>query len=664
MSCHSEPRQHHPARRADIQSLRALAIALVVAAHAHLSGFQGGFVGVDVFFVLSGFLISGLILTEVKSTGHFRAFAFYTRRLKRLLPALLFVLLSVAAITWMVAISGEHHDASAGRAATLWLSNFYFAARVINYFAADHGPNLFLHTWSLAVEEQFYLVWPWLVIFLYGIWRWQGRPMSHKRLAVGLVLTAAASLAIGVYWADTDLEAGFYLMPGRIWEFALGALTFMLVEHLESGFLAWLDRLRGRSIFNVLGWLVILTASTVYTTHLRYPGAWALLPCMGAALVLLDAPQRRPSSIVSAIMLRQRGIQWVGDISYSLYLWHWPVLILGSRLLGDSVLDRSALVMLGLALSAFTFSMIENPIRRLKLSNPAKILAPSLLAMAIGYIAMGVWHDAAVNMLHTPAQKRIIVARLDLPVIYDNTKCDTWFHSAQVVACRFGPQHAAHTAAMFGDSILAQWFPAVAKVYLKKPDWNLVVLTKSACPASEIDYFYDKIKRQYKVCDIWRRHAIKALVRLHPDTVIMGSSDYRFTARQWIAGTKATLDSLSPAAGEVVVMSPTPELGFNGPDCLSIRAERPDWLRSSTRCVRRIQTGHGYAIYSLLKVAARPFRNVHVIDMRRAVCPHNICRAQFDSTIAYRDKRHLTASFIDSLEPALRARLRSTGVLQ
>lgn len=326
---HQENKKTHPSlpRRADLQSLRALAIAIVVGAHAHIPWMQGGYVGVDVFFVLSGYLISGLILNEVETTRRFNALAFYARRLKRLLPALLLVLLLVAGIGWMLTSPlQQREDAAAGRAAALWLSNFYFSARIINYFSAGLGGNLFLHTWSLAVEEQFYLIWPWLMLFLLGVWSWQGAPFSRKRLAIGLGLVFIASLTLGVYWAQADVEAGFYLMPGRAWEFALGALIFLLRQVLDHSApaqhrsAALLNRWRGRSRLNAAGWFVILAVTALYPDDLRYPGLWALLPSLGAAMILLDSPERHASSSCSRLMLRNSALQVLGNLSYSLYL--------------------------------------------------------------------------------------------------------------------------------------------------------------------------------------------------------------------------------------------------------------------------------------------------------------------------------------------------------
>ncbi len=653
-------------RRADIQSLRALAIGLVVAAHAHLRLIAGGYIGVDVFFVLSGYLISGLVLREVESTGRFQAWQFYARRLKRLLPAMLLVLLSVAVVGWLlISPEWQRNDAGAGQAASIWLSNFYFAARVINYFSSSINNNLFLHTWSLAVEEQFYLVWPWSLLFLYGIWQWQGAPMSYKRLATGLGIVAAVSLAIGVYWSHTNVDAGFYLMPGRVWEFALGALTFLLRKAMEKGRFARIGQWRGRSLLNTTGWLLILLASVIYGDDLRYPGLWALLPCLGALLVLLDAPEKQPTSLFSRLVLRQPFLQFVGDISYSLYLWHWPVLILGNQIFGSGALTEVSLVALSITLASMTYYAVERPIHRAPLRNSVNVLLPSVVGAALGFFIMGAWQNAAVNLMKEPAQARIIAAAWNVPKIYDQRGCDTWYHSAKVIPCGYGPTNARHTAVMFGDSVLAQWFPAVAHIFLHMPGWRLVVLTKSSCPAAQVSYYYNMIKAKYTVCDSWRQHALGFIVQLHPDVVIMGSSRYYdFSSAQWINGTRAVLNRLSPAAHAVVIMRPTPRLGFNGLDCIAAQTNWPDWLPQFRHCERPLKPPSSQGALESLKQAAKPYPNVRVIDLSDAICPDGICRARLGSTIVYRDGLHMTASFVRSLAPILRRSLQTNGILQ
>lgn len=648
-------------RRADLQAIRALAIGLVVAAHAHVPYLQGGYVGVDVFFVLSGYLISGLILTEIETRRRFDAWAFYSRRLKRLLPALLTMLFVIAGIAWMLASpQRQGADAEAGQAATLWLSNFYFAAQVVNYFSVGDAGNLFLHTWSLAVEEQFYLAWPWLMLFLLGVWRWQGGLFSRKRLTSGLLTVAALSLLWSTYFAQVNTEVDFYLMPSRVWEFALGALTMLLRQRLDNDAdaLCWLQAWRGRSVLNGIGLVLILLAAVVYTDNLRYPGLWALLPAVGTALILLDAPEKNRNSLFSKFLLAQPVVQFIGDISYSLYLWHWPMLILAIDVFGSSAWTRLAAVVIGVILAIVSYYAIERPIHLAKLRYSWHVIVPSVLAMAVGFGVMGVWQNNVKQLLVSPGQLRIEMAAMDLPRLYRVPGCDTWYHSAKVEACVFGSRNAAHTVVMFGDSVLAQWFPAIAEIYLRQPGWRLVVLTKSACSASKVSYFYPRIKSMYTVCDIWRQRAVEVMQRLRPDVIFMGSTHYDFTAKQWISGTRSVLDRLSPAAHSVVILSATPELGFDGLRCLSMRAHWPKWLPIEKHCSRTIKPVTKHSVLTLLRTAAKPYANVHVIDMRSHICPDDRCHAELHGHIVYRDGQHLTATFIKTLAQPLRQSLQ------
>lgn len=638
--------------RADIQSLRALAVLLVVAAHAQLPGLAGGYIGVDVFFVLSGYLISGLILREVEATRHFDPWRFYARRLKRLLPAMLLVYLCTAIVARVVASPQQQMgDAAAGQAATIWLSNFYFSSLTVNYFSAGENSNLFLHTWSLAVEEQFYLVWPWLLLYLYGFWKWLGAVMSRKRLAIGLGFVAAVSLLISAYLAYSHVEDGFYLMPGRVWEFALGALSFLLRRACEEGRVGRLEQLRGRSLLNTMGWLSIMLAAVFYSDHLRYPGLWALLPCIGAVLVLLDAPQKTPEGRVSRLMLRQPQLQFIGNISYGLYLWHWPVLGLGTQLFGSGALARLGLVTLCIGLAAATYYAFENPIHRAPIRNTPTVLIPSAFAMTLGFFAMWAWQSEANGLLKLPEQAKIQAAKFDIPHIY-SLDCDTWYHSAELSACAYGPDDVKHTAVMFGDSVLAQWFPAISEIYLGKPGWRLIVLTKSACPASQVSFYYDRIKAMFEVCDLWRQRALSYIEQLRPEVVIMGSDQYGFSSNQWITGTRAVLDHLSRASRSVFIMSPTPALGFDGPNCLSREANLPHWSPQYGHCESKVEPPSGQAILGTLNQAAELYANVRVIDLSDSVCPDRLCSARFQAGIRFRDGKHLTASFVQSIAPA------------
>ena len=652
----------HLARRPDIQSLRALAIALVVASHAGVPWLQGGFVGVDVFFVLSGYLISGLIITEIERTGRLDLIAFYARRMRRLFPTLAVVLLVTGYLAWnCLGLAQQRFDADAASAATLWMSNFFFASRVQGYFTALAQSNIYMHTWSLSVEEQFYFLWPAMLMLFFGYWKWQSRRFSRKGLAQGLLFMGALSLALCVYWARSDADLGFYLMPGRVWEFTTGALVFLLRDHCDRADVAVVGALRGRSLLNGLGLALVTLSAVFYTGALHYPGVWALTPVTGTALVLLDAPERAPRSPVSAMLLNAPAVLLLGDMSYSLYLWHWPLLVLGRSVLGANAWVNLLALALSVALAWSTTVLLERPLLRSGLRRKHAVFAGALLSAGALTLSAHAWSGEIDAMEQSPAQMAIRGAELDLPSLYNRLDCDTWTRSSAAHECVFGPAHARHTIVMLGDSVLAQWFPAVRKIYLSRPGWRLVVLTKSACPAVNEPIYYDRIHAIYTVCSDWRAKAIHAIVALHPDIVLMGSTIYGFTDAQWIDGTRSVLRSLGRAAGEVLIMAPTPELGFNGLDCLSANAAWPAWLPEARQCINARSVADADRVQKLLERASTPFANVRVIDMQSSVCPGGVCRARLRGRIVYRDAMHLTGTFVRSLAPELQ---RSIGEAQ
>lgn len=649
--------------RNDIQSLRAFAIALVVAAHAEIRGLQGGFVGVDVFFVLSGYLISGLILSELETTKNFNVWRFYANRFKRLLPGLLLMLLATsAAAYWLANPWQQIRDATTAQAATLWLSNFYFASRTIEYFSSGLDAYLYLHTWSLAIEEQFYLFWPWSIMFLLAVWRYQGTLFSRKRLVIGLVLVFGSSLTLNVYLSQFSPEAGFYLMPGRVWEFTLGAFAFLVRQACNAGTVAWLDALRGRSLLNSMGIALILIAALWYSDSLSYPGLWALLPCVGTVLILLDAPERRDSSRMSTLLLRQRGILFLGDISYSLYLWHWPLLKLGNEIIGTTPEIRAGLICLSLITATLAYKWIENPLHRLSVHPPVKIWLSATVCVAGSFFCLAAWENAARDLTQTPAQKRIQFAKLDVPDIYLDD-CDTWFHSSELSVCSYGKQTASHTLVLFGDSVAAQWFDAIKKEYVEARGWKLIVLTKSSCPVENVSFYYERIKSMYAVCDEWRKKAVAYINEVHPELVIMGSSNYGFTSKQLANGIDTTLKMISKSSDAIAVIVPTPRLGFDGPACLSKKVNWPSWLIQKDSCVTALDRNAQGQLKKSLKIGVSQFSNVEVIDLDELVCPDGICRAMINNTVVFRDSLHLTSRYVKSISPMFVQIIKAPGVL-
>jgi len=643
--------------RGDIEGLRAVAILLVVAAHAGVPWLNGGYVGVDVFFVLSGYLITALLVQEVQATGGVQLLDFYARRLRRLLPALLFMVICTigAAATLLAPFEQLEQTVTAG-AASIWLSNVYFAFMKLDYFGPAADTNLFLHTWSLGVEEQFYLFWPAFLMLLLGAWRWQGGGKNFLRLRQGLRVTAAFGLILSVFLTYAQPAWAFYLMPSRAWQFALGALSFLgsMEENWgrPSGMagVSWHGRLQG--FLALSGWaglILILLSAMLLDAHTAYPSGWALLPSIGAAAVLLSGLTPSPASVGSILSLPP--LQAIGRVSYSWYLWHWPVLLLGATLgTYAEPLCRASLVAVSLALAILSNRVVEEPFRRsAKLSGRPRLTLMASSLLMIGTLALSAgWMRATHSWFQQPEQRRYKEIRFDMPVLY-SMGCDEWFRSSRVNVCQFGPEDAEHTAVLMGDSIALQWFPALFSIY-HKPNWKLVVLTKSSCPMVDEPFFYKRIGAEYSVCSAWRNAALKMVQSFSPDIVFLGSStDYPFEQDQWVSGTKRVLDVVAAAAPKVGIIRSTHRLPFDGPNCLARRNWWPPFLRKAGDCSADAGSCQETEVHGWLEQAASSYENVSVLDLNSLVCPNRRCEAERNGQIVFRDAFHLSARYVESL---------------
>jgi peptidoglycan/LPS O-acetylase OafA/YrhL len=641
--------------RADLEGLRAVAILLVVAAHAGVPWLAGGFVGVDVFFVLSGFLITGLLLQELGSRGAVRFGEFYVRRLRRLLPGLLAMVLVVGLFAAQLLAPGDQQNqAQAAASAVFWLSNIHFAFGRLDYFSSGAEGNLFLHTWSLGVEEQFYLVWPALVVWLWGR-RGGGRPHSLRRLKIGMGTIVVGSLAACVAMTYAAPRMAFYMMPLRAWQFATGALVWLYLGKSGEAL-----SVAGRQLsVKPIGWLGmvgIVVAAWKLTPDVPYPGAWALLPTLGTAAVIMAGV--RGAGVAS--VLGWRPLQALGRVSYAWYLWHWPTLLLARALYSsNSPAIRAGAVLLSLALAVLSYRLVEAPTRhrRIWLARPRMTVVVALAVMSLAAVTCLRWYNRATDLNRSPQYVRLANAHADAPIIY-GMGCDQWYTSDVLQICGFGSAEAHHTAILLGDSIAGQWFPAVARAY-DKPDWRLLVLTKSSCPMVDEPIFYSRIGRMYKECATWRTRALGYLAGIKPDAVLVGSVyTYAFTPQQWIQGSSRILHALANASGQVYVLRSTPHLPFDGPDCLAAHQGRPTWLTSVGTCSAPAGSSESNAVFRWLQQASRPYANVSLIDLNDEICPNGVCQAERGGLVVFRDSQHMTASFAESLTGALASRLQ------
>jgi len=657
--------------RPDIQGLRAIAIAIVVLAHASIPGFAGGFVGVDVFFVLSGFLITGLLVKERLETGRIRYGTFLARRLRRLLPALL-VMLLVALFLTSILLSRYEAQMQTGSFlySATWTSNFYFAFAEFDYFAALKAKDVFLHTWSLGIEEQFYVVWPWLVALTFAIAAGSSKPDRDFR---SLLAVIAAVFVIGIclslYWAHAEPLLSFYMMPSRGWQFALGAAVFACSYRSRlgrTGSGGRLDPSTTTQLAGISGLLLVIGSAVFLHADLNYPGYYALFPSFGAAL-LIHAGTGKESSTVNRV-LASRSIVWLGDRSYSLYLWHWPVLLLGGTFgLADSASGIVLLLNISILLAVTSYRVIERPFWKGRFSSapPRLVTMTSALALVASLglsqsLSAVVFKEAPASASHGEIDPR--ADRSDIFVAGLN--CDSWYHSAAVAPCVTGNNDARHTVVLIGDSIGMQWASLLPEIY-KAPDWRVLVLAKSACVIADLEYYYKPAGGTYDVCTEWRNSSIEYLEELQPDIVFIGSAATRiFSESEWVEGTERVVARLAVAARHVVIIPGTPALSFDGPSCLREPYRFTSRLHDSQYiCEEALASTFSNKVTAYLERAASEIANAHVLYLNDLVCPEQRCAARNKGgLVVFRDNQHLTASFVVAQTPTVLTRLNSIGL--
>ncbi len=645
--------------RRDLQGLRAVAILLVVLGHAGLDVLQGGFIGVDLFFVLSGYLITALLLCELERSGHLAFMPFYARRLKRLLPALIFMLTlsSALAISLLSGVEASAQLASSPYAAT-WTSNLYFVFTTVDYFDELASLDLFLHTWSLGVEEQFYLVWPIVLLLLFRIGgsKWGANQHGRRLMLSGLGIVFVATLALSLYWTVTMPQAAFYLMPSRIWQFSLGAIVYLLLRNdpLDGSRLAdCCSQLPANAMLG-MGLILITGSAIVFDSGHAYPGFWAVIPSLGAALVIMAGhtlPQGQSSLLAHPVLV------WLGDRSYSLYLWHWPIFMLGFSMgFKGQWFPTLGMLLLVLLVSALSFKFIELPFWKGRWSHakPAHILWVAVVVMSTVALVMN------YGLRQLPQSDITTVKgnqwRNDKPEIY-RIPCDAWYTHALVQPCMGGNRAGKKTVVLLGDSIGAQWFSMIPELFTK-PLWRIIVLTKSSCPMVDEDYYYPRIRRIYQVCTDWRNAVLETLERIKPDVLIMGSAaTYDYSETEWIEGSSRVFERASKAATTVFVIPGTPSLDFDGPGCIS-RHLSPEGDVDRTACLAKGRLKHVQLVAGFLGQAADKFPNVHMLDLNDLVCPGRSCNAISEAgVVVFRDIQHLTDSFVRAQIPFIRERL-------
>lgn len=641
----------HPIRN-DIQGLRALAISMVLIFHAGFPFLKGGYIGVDVFFVISGYLITRLLVIEKEKHGRINLLAFYARRIRRLLPAASVALAGTALVSFFLFSPLEQSNLIRSFfASILYVSNLWFAFQATDYLGEDTNADPFLHTWSLSVEEQFYLIWPFLILL--ATLKKTGSNHSFKlTILIGsvFVLSFVSSLIMGgLYqpWA-------FFGSPFRAWEFATGALGFLLV-HRNMQLPEPLHKL-GVSI----GIGAILLAGILYDKSTPFPGLYALLPTGGTLLVLIGDHQKNWFVDVSRIP----WVRWLGDISYSLYLWHWPLIVIPLSLTGElSLWERIGLVALSLALGSFSYKYIENPIRfnATLARSTFKGLALGATLTIFGIALTFTLRGFVKAELNTPLQKDILAARSLIPTVYLDG-CHASYTDIVFSECSYGASSSQKTLVLFGDSHAAQWFPAI-EAFSKQHGYRLVSLTKSACPSAHIIPYNAAYGRSYTECGAWQNLVLERIAQERPLLVILSnSSRYSSTSGHsssnsewWIGGMKDTLATIQRTGAQVAIIRDTPSLSHDIPICLSRAAWTGTPLSSCDD--PKIQVLN-QTFFALDQGAAKDFPTVRFVDFSDILCPEDTCPARINGHTGYRDQHHLAIPTVLDLAESMHDELR------
>lgn len=710
MSNGTAQRPHAPRRamRPEIESLRALAVLLVIAFHLWPERLTGGFVGVDVFFVISGFLITAHLVRELDDAGSISLPRFWARRIRRLFPAALLVLMvSLIAVVVLWPATRWLSNLAEFWASLGLVQNWYLAANAVDYFAAE-GESPFQHYWSLSVEEQFYLVWPILIVIV--------AVLAARRRDGGLPrreLTALAAAVIMISLAYSIASA--LLVPGgtyfstfsHAWEFAAGALLALLWPRLERGLAvtgaspARATLIGGAALLT--GTAMIVVSAIVLTGTTAFPGWIALIPVTGTLLVIAVGPLLNQG--VPGRLANLAPIVWIGGISYSAYLWHWPLIVFAPDVLDRQLTtpDRLVILVLTLGLAWATKRWVEDPVRFGRIARGSRrtyALAAVMAATAIviSLVPFGIAStekqtaaDAVASVvddvvagdspcLGAPAMldpaaacpnlhqldDRIVTATPWLEQLEQGLRPsgDVWqtawsecpsASSGALNPCTFTSGPDAPTIAIVGDSHAFQWAHAVLPI-AQREGWNVVISWMAGCALHEPGRVWtgDDDINGSSACDPWRRSALADIASSDDYDLIITSSFSRKFASNGVPETqeeiadafRSALDTMSSGGAPVLVMAASPLPGENVPRCLEQTAASP------SPC----STPRGQALLpDPLAAGARTLGDtaVTLFDVTDALCDSDTCHSVVGGLPAYSDRHHLSRLFLLTLSASV-----------
>ena len=683
--------------------MRAIAVLLVMFNHAGFHSFAGGYIGVDVFFVISGFLITGILAREVRRTGRISIPSFYARRARRILPAATVALLAIVGASSLVfTVARLHTVLTQAIWAAFFASNIYSAKSGSDYFATqDTFVSPIVHFWSLAVEEQFYLVWPPIIAVILFATRRRPTPAAApeadldsraaqglRRLTVALAVLCVLSFAWSVRQTTTAPTWAYYSPLTRGWELGAGALLALSAARVAR----WARPLKLAASW--VGLAAIVVAAVAYSSATPFPGYHAALPVLGAVLLLaggIDGPAHG-----ARLVLDTPPMRWIGDISYSLYLWHWPYLLLPSLYLTRqlTVTERVALLAAATLTAWLSYRFIETPaLRSPRLTRsrfrslmlwPAAVsvvVAAALLANttattdrpSVPQHFAGTNTDPAINAVTyaselakshqpLPANLRPTLTDLHADVSELPAGCGVERDDPKVSTCVLGDPNGKHTMVLFGDSHVIMWLQPLEHL-AKAHSWRIIPVEKASCFPLNATQWRDDKARAYTECDAWRSSAYTTIAKLKPDRIIISGlappalvdpttgrpAHGAAKERLFDNGVRSSLTKLHALAPHIDVIGATPQLARTSGDCLGTRsATMASCARPVANTITRLNRDWQTAAAA---------HGAKFIDPVPWLCANHLCPIVVGNVIVYRDTNHITRTFADTLQTELATRL-------
>ncbi|MFT4288886.1 acyltransferase family protein [Nocardioides sp.] len=670
--------------RPDIQGLRALAVGGVVLAHAGLPCLPGGFVGVDVFFVISGFLITSLLLRELDATRRLGIAAFYARRARRILPAATYVAVATLLATYFVVplIRMRDYAADAGWSMA-FLANVRFAATDTDYWATNVG-SPFRHYWSLAVEEQFYLVWPLVLVLMW-------RLLGARGAFWGTAALTVASLAWSVSSTAEAPIGAYYSSPARAYELLIGGLLAMAAGRLTR----LLTAARLATPLGLAGLAGVLATMAFLPAASAFPGWLALLPTLSAAL-LIAAGIARAGPVSTALGLPP--LRLLGEISYSLYLWHWPVLVLGGKLLPDRwhTLGVALLVLVSVVLAVVTRLLVERPVLRapwltrrvgrslalwpvsigmvtaaaLTASAAAEVTLEAQRPVATGHqTAQDIPTELTTTTVEEALSQAVALARAAAPVDplvdyqghrpdiwFKRHICSAWWQASTVRICPVGDTASRHTVVVLGDSHAGMWVHPL-DILGRQAGYRVVPLVKHAC--SPFDYEQTLEGKPFQACEKFRAWARGQIANLRPDAVVVASrgfqqprlDDGEEIADLWSAAVTSAVTTLTQLTPRVLVLSDVPGRAEKADDCVFTPGNSQlDCLAPEYGSKEQDSNA-----YTRAAVAAVP--GARYVDVVPLVCQDGGCPVLVEGRFVYFDDNHITWGWSETIAQEFGERL-------